>query len=126
MGRRCSECRKSFEAARSAAATQRVCGLVCRAKRERKFARTRRRVDLDDARAAERHRQRTSRVRRTATSGCHAVASERKVSESRDEVKRSVDRALARSRGSLAGELNEIVWQLAQTLAKPGGCHAGA
>ena len=45
---------------------------------------------------------------------------------SRVEVRRSVDRALARSRGSLAGELGEIVWQLAQTLAAPAGCHTGA
>ena len=126
MGRRCSECRKSFEAEPSAVATQRVCGAGCGARRERKLARARRRADLDEARAAESRRQRVSRVRRVVASGCHAVPSQRKALGSREEVMRSVDRALALSRGSLAADLGEIVWQLAQNLASLGGCHAGA
>jgi hypothetical protein len=126
MGRRCSEFRKPFEVEPSAVATQRVCGVVCRAKRDRKLARARRRDDLDDARIAERQRQRLNRVRRAAASGCHAVPSQRNDLGSLEEVWRSVDRALRLSRGSLVGDLTEIVWQLAQNLASPAGCHAGA
>lgn len=107
-------------------ATQRVCGVVCRAKRDRKLARVRRRDDLDGARIAERQRQRLNRVRRAAASGCHAVPSQRKGLGSLEEVGRFVDRALRLSRGSLVGDLAEIVWQLAQDLARLGGCHAGA
>ena len=126
MGRRCSECRKSFEAARSADETQRVCGVVCRARRDRKLARTRRCAGLDDARTGERRRQRMNRVRKAAASGCHAVPSQRKTLGSLEEVMRSVDRALALSRGSLVSDLGEIIWQLEENLAGAGGCHAGA
>jgi hypothetical protein len=126
MGRRCSECRKSFEAAPSADEMQQVCGVVCRARRDRKLARARRCADLDDARTGERRRQRLNRVRKAAASGCHAVPSQRKPMESWEEVMRSVDRALALSRGSLVRDLGEMIWQLEENLASPGGCHAGA
>jgi hypothetical protein len=43
MPRRCSECRKTISPAPSASATQRVCSAACRAVRDRKLARARRR-----------------------------------------------------------------------------------
>jgi hypothetical protein len=55
--------------------------------------------------------------RRGGISECHAGASQRKTLESREEVRRSVDRALALSRGSLVRDLGEIIWQLEQNLA---------
>lgn len=106
MRRRCTECRQMFTVAASAQATQRVCGSECRRGRDRKLARQRRRLDLDEVRAEERARQRASRAQRaaetaTAESGCHAPPSALKLLLSREEVTEFVDRALGRSRATL-------------------------
>ena len=108
MGRRCSECRKSFVAAPSARTTQRVCGTTCRARRDRKLARGRRRAELVDARVDERARQQRRRERRAAGK-CHAPPSARKPSELQVEILQSVDRALTLSRATLAVELRELM-----------------
>ena len=105
---RCAECRKMFTPAPSARETQRVCGARCRAVRDRGLARVRRRRDLDDARADERDRQRLSRQRRAAA-GCHAPPSPRKSPLSAKEVRVFVDRALERSRATLARDLGAIL-----------------
>jgi hypothetical protein len=51
-----------FTPAPSARGTQRVCGPPCRKLRDNQLARSRRRADLDDARADERERQRKHRA----------------------------------------------------------------
>lgn len=61
-GRRCVECRRRFEPASSARATQRVCGPDCRRLRDNRLAKRRRTRDLDEARADERERQRKHRA----------------------------------------------------------------
>ena len=101
MGRRCTECRRMFAVAASALATQLVCGATCRGARDRKLARARRRRDRDDAREDERLRQRESRARRAATSGCHAPPSPGKLLLSRVEIGQFVDHVFAQSRATL-------------------------
>lgn len=110
--RRCTECRKTFTPAPSAHTTQRVCGEVCRANRDRRLARARRRRDVDDARVDERERQRASR-RQRKEAGCHAPASTRKCPLTRIEVKQFVDRALDRSRATLVRDLRGILLRFA-------------
>ena len=105
--RRCTECRKTFAPARSALITQRVCNKACRARRDRKLARARRRCDLDDARIDERDRQRARREQLADT--CHAPPSARKCPLSPKEVRQFVDRALARSRATLVHDLQGIL-----------------
>ena len=105
---RCAECRTTFIAEPSARDTQRVCGKVCRKARDLRLARARRRRDLDDARADERERQRTSRKARTEA-GCHAPPSMRKCPLSNKEVRQFVDRALERSRATLVRDLRGIL-----------------
>jgi hypothetical protein len=105
---RCAECRRTFTAEPSARDTQRVCGKACRKARDWKLARARRRRDLDDARADERERQRTSRKAR-ADAGCHAPPSTRKCPLSDKEVRHFVDRALERSRATLVRDLRAIL-----------------
>ena len=105
---RCAECRRTFTAEPSARETQRVCGKACRKARDLRLARARRRRDLDDTRADERERQRTSRKAR-ADAGCHAPPSTRKCPLSDKEVRRFVDRALERSRTTLVRDLRGIL-----------------
>jgi hypothetical protein len=116
MCRRCSECRKTLKPKPSARTTQRVCSEACRAARDRKLARGRRRVDLVDARADERERQRACRARRRAAGGCHAPPSTPKSSLSRGQIRLIVDRALGRSRRSLERDLRAIVGRFAVDL----------
>jgi hypothetical protein len=101
MRARCTECRRRFEAAASARATQRVCGAACRALRDRKLARARRRRELEDARADERERQRTSRSRRRAPARRDDSPQDPEYGLSRTQVSQLVDRVLALSRASL-------------------------
>jgi hypothetical protein len=82
-----------------------VCSATCRAVRDRKLARARRRRDRGDVRAGERDRQRASRDRRAAASGCHAPPSASKLLLSQEEMGEIVDRALARSRATLTRDL---------------------
>ena len=114
---RCTECRRTFTAERSARDTLRVCGKACRKARDRKLARARRRRDLDDARADERERQRTSRKAR-ADAGCHAPPSTRKCPLSAQEVRQFVDRALERSRATLVRDLRGILLRFAPILGE--------
>jgi Ni/Co efflux regulator RcnB len=113
MRRRCTECRTMFVAAASASATQRVCSIECRGVRDRKQARERRRRDVDEARADERERQRGSRDRRSATSGCHVGPSEDKCPLSRAEVGQFVDQALALSRATLVRDFRGVLGRYA-------------
>jgi hypothetical protein len=64
LRRRCTECRCSFTPSPRALATQRVCGSECRAARDRKLARKRRREDLDAYREDEQLRRRQCPARR--------------------------------------------------------------
>lgn len=116
--RRCAECRKTFTHAPSARSTQRVCGKACRAARDRRLARARRRRDLDDARADERERQQASRKARLAA-GCHAPPSARKCPLSLREVRQFADRALARSRATLVRDLGGILLRFMAIAGKP-------
>jgi hypothetical protein len=124
--RRCTECRCVFTPSPRAQSTQRVCGPECRAARDRKLARARRRREVDAYRADERGRQQERRAAQaaraaevragqaeaatpdaaqaravTAGGGCHAPPSASNPSESLDEIVRFVDRRLEVSRASL-------------------------
>lgn len=109
--RRCAECRKTFTPARSARRSQRVCGKACRERRDRKLARARRRLDLDDARIDDRDRQRARREHLAAK--CHAPPSARKCPLSPKEVRQFVDRALTRSRATLVRDFRVILLRFA-------------
>lgn len=67
-----------FRPSPQAAKTQRVCGVVCRTKRDGELQRARRRRDVEEHRADERERQRASRARRRNEASCHAPAAEPK------------------------------------------------
>ncbi len=110
--RRCSECRRTFKVSPSARKTQRVCGAACRAKRDRRLARARRRREIDEARIEERERQSAWREVRSKA-GCHAPASEPKCSFSLNEIGQFVDRALELSRATLVREVRGILRRFA-------------
>jgi hypothetical protein len=102
--RRCSECRRTFTPSAKAQTTQRVCGATCRAARDRKLARARRRCEVVEHRAEERQRQQASRALRKAAT-CHAPASAAKSAELPEEIVRLVDHALSLSRATLMRDL---------------------
>jgi hypothetical protein len=95
-----------------------VCGAACRASRDRKLARARRRRELDEARSDERRRQQQHREkqRRAGAKGAperssaqsHAPASRPKPSIFRKELAEILDRALGLSRASLMRDLREF------------------
>jgi len=126
--RRCSECGCRFTPSPRARTTQRVCGAACRAARDRKLARRRRRREIVDSRADERDRQQAVRDRRAqakreaAESGGprHAPASASKSADLLEEVVRLVDRAVEASRASLLRDLSRIWPRFRQNLAKDG------
>lgn len=124
--KRCSECGCRFTPSPRARSTQRVCSAECRAARDRKLARARRRREIDDYRADERERQRASRSKRAQaqTAGnetpCHAPASRLKPSESLEEIIRFVDRAFEASRASLLRDLSRHWPRLREMVAKGG------
>ncbi|HEY8041702.1 MAG TPA: hypothetical protein VIF15_17980 [Polyangiaceae bacterium] len=108
--RRCSECRCPFTPSPRAQSTQRVCGAECRAIRNRKLARARRSLAIDDYRADECARQEASRGRRAqgakaqeAEAGevCHALPSASKSLKLPKEFVGFVDRAVEVSRATL-------------------------
>ena len=105
--RRCTECRKTFSPAATARRTQRVCCATCRAARDRRLARARRRRELGDFRADERERQRTRRER-PGGEGCHAPPSTRNYPQLPREVVDFVDRLTRLSRASLLRRLHEF------------------
>jgi hypothetical protein len=119
--RRCTECRKTFDPAITARDTQRVCGAACRASRDRRLARARRRRELDDYRADERERQCTRRERREAD-GCHAPPSAPKCAELPREVVEIVDRLVRVSRATLLRQIRGFF----QRGVAPGVAKAGA
>ena len=110
-----------------ARATQRVCGAVCRASRDRKLARARRRRELDEARSDERQRQQLHREnqRRASAQGaperptenCHAPASPPKPAISQKKLAEILDRAFGLSRASLMRDLGELAVPAEQKLA---------
>lgn len=106
---RCTECRRWFEPAASAAKLQRVCGAACRKARQRKLARARRAEALDAYREDEAFRQRKSREARKAGAGCHAPPSAPKYADIKRKVLDSWDKATAASRASLERRLPGIV-----------------
>jgi hypothetical protein len=102
--RRWTECRRTYTPAVTARSCQRVCSPECRHDRDRKLARSRRRRDLDEHRAADRERQKEWRAGRAA-SGCHAPPSGRKRSEWPREIIETVDRLFQQSRATLLRRL---------------------
>jgi hypothetical protein len=94
-----------------------VCGPACRAARDRKLARARRRREIEDYRADERERQRQSRQARRAKARSaearsveanpvgHAPPSAAKQRQLPPEVVELVERAVDRSRASLMRDL---------------------
>ena len=119
MRRRCTECRKPFEIAASAIATQRVCGATCRSARDLKLARKRRLRELVEVREEERDRQRASRARRSLGAGCHAPPSAAKPLLSRGEVGEIVDQALALSRATLVRDLRGVLRRCTRDSGEP-------
>jgi len=123
--RRCSECRCSFHPSPRSLATQQVCSAECRAARDRKLARARRRLDIDEYRADERERQQAFRQRRAKPQAavapdpapCHAPASASKSSESLEEVIRFVAGAFEASRATLLRDLSQMTRQISEILA---------
>jgi hypothetical protein len=89
-----------------------VCGPACRAARDRKLARRRRRDDVDGYRADELRRQRDARAARAKARGVdpprdgHAPASSAKSLEVQEEIARIVDRAVEVSRATLQRDLS--------------------
>ena len=76
QGRRCVECRGTFEPARTAP-WQETCSKACRKRRRNRRARQRRRDDLEAARLDERERQRQCRAsRRPPLPTCPCVQTE--------------------------------------------------
>jgi hypothetical protein len=125
--RRCSECGGGYTPSPRAGSRQRVCGPECRASRDRKLARGRRRRDVDAYRADERVRQRASRdsraKARAAASGapCHGPPSAPKSSELPEEVVRFLDRAFEASRASMLHDLRREWLRLRESVAKGEG-----
>jgi len=124
--------------------TQRVCGAECRAKRDGKLQRARRRLELEEHRADERERQRASRARRRS----HAPPAEPKAAKVKDKSEPIVASPKAMSRAGLEQKLARNMPFLCKTLAnlvavtqqlvplsigyqkesrpESGSCHAGA
>jgi hypothetical protein len=124
--RRCSECRCPFTPSPRALSTQRVCGAECRAARDRKLARARRRREIEGYRADERIRQKASRKRRAEApavapdGACHGPPSPRNPAELPEEVVRFVDRALGASRATLLRDLSRIWLRRRENVATVG------
>lgn len=104
-----------------------MCGPACRAARDRKLTRARRRRELEDYREDERERQRQSRGARRAQGRAaetdavgHAPPSGVKERQLPAEVIELVDRAVDRSRASLMRDLLRF-WPLrAEIVASTG------
>jgi hypothetical protein len=104
-----------------------VCGPTCRAARDRKLARARRRRELEDYRDDERERQRQSRGARRAkaraaeTDGVgHAPPSAPIERQLPAEVIKFVERAVDRSRASLKRDLLRF-WPLQREIVVSAG-----
>jgi hypothetical protein len=125
--KRCSECGRRYTPSPRARSTQRVCGAECRAARDRKLARVRRRREIDDYRADERVRQQASRAARAKAppaalgAPCHAPASTSTSSELQDEIIHFLDHAVDVSRATLLRDLRRNWPRLCENVAKAGG-----
>lgn len=104
-----------------------MCGPTCRAARDRKLARARRRREPEDYREDERERQRQSRgARRAKTRAAetdavgHAPPSAAKERQLPAEVIKFVDRAVDRSRASLMRDLLRF-WPLQREIVASAG-----
>jgi hypothetical protein len=122
---RCSECGSWFTPSLRARSTQRVCGTECRAGRDRKLARARRRREIGDYRADECERKRASRAgvkARAAAKGapCHAPPSAPKSPKLPEEIVQFLDRAIEASRATLQRDLSRNWPRLCEKMAKTG------
>jgi hypothetical protein len=114
-----------------------VCGPACRAARDRKLSRARRRREIEDYRADERERQRQSRQARRAKAHSaearsaearsaeanpvgHAPASAAKPRQLPPEVVEWVERAVDRSRASLMRDLRRFWPSRSESVAASG------
>jgi hypothetical protein len=100
--------------------TQCVCGASCRAQRDRKLAKRRRRAELVEHRADERQVHRAKALDGADRPGRHAPASDGKSLEVQAKIEVFVDRVLARSRASLVRDLAGIVPLTRDSLADTG------
>jgi hypothetical protein len=134
MSRRCSECRARFEAAVTAAGSQRVCGAKCRKRRRARLARRRRQADLEGARAEERERQKRRRERRggpeppsercrsspseacegEGTTACHEPASAPKQWNFQVEILEIVDSSIRLSRATFERAMGRMERKLSR------------
>ena len=126
--RRCTECARRFEAAATAAKSQKVCGPECRLARRRRQDKERRQAALDGYRAEERVRQRACRARRAVDGGasvteCHGPASDAKRSKSQLEIGEIVAETFRRSRTGFERELRRMVREIRpfMTVTQAGG-----
>jgi len=103
--KRCTECRQRFTSTARGPIVQRVCGAACRASRDRKLARARRRREIVEFRAEERVRQAEHRGQPPV---CHAPSSARNQPELLDEVVDFVDRSLRLSRAIMMRDITVI------------------
>jgi hypothetical protein len=125
--RRCTECRHSFTPSPRARDTQLVCGAACRAARDRKLARARRRDDLDAYHKDERDRQRAARARRAAAAAaptgasprCHAPPSAPRSPDLQDKVLLIVARLFEASRATFQREMRRRAASPRSILAEP-------
>jgi hypothetical protein len=108
MAHRCTECRKWFAPAVTAAKHQRVCGEECRHERRNKLARRRRRDDLEEHRADERHRQKKRREA-VKLGECHEPASAGKCLDLLVKLQQVVDKAARLSRATFRREAIRIL-----------------
>jgi hypothetical protein len=106
--RRCTECRKRFTAAVSAAKHQQVCGAACRRRRRSRLARRRRREDLDGHRADERARQ-EKRREGVRSKSCHELPCAGKPLELLVKLEEIVDEAARLSRATIRRETQRIL-----------------
>lgn len=106
-----------FSPSAQARSTQRVCGPTCRAKRDSKLQRARRRRDIEDHRADERERQRASRARRRSEATRHAPPAAHKPSKVLGKLGQVVDPTEALSRVSLKQQVAELMPLLRKIVA---------
>lgn len=92
QGCRCTECRRCFTPAVTAAGRQKTCSTSCRQRRRNRLARRRRQHDLEAARDDERDRQRRRRGR-PAEDACLFVQVETCVELGSDAAEPGVSRA---------------------------------
>jgi len=117
--RRCCECRKWFVPAPSAAKTQKTCSRKCRLQRRAKQERARRAANLENARIAERERQRSHRERKREKQGADPPLSQAGLSvQLRDAVEEIIEDLGQAQRLSLTGLRRRLHRITVKTLGK--------